>query len=59
VFCWDGERAPGRVMRGLKIQIWDSECRDRSAKRMVYDSGIGEVLGGNVAAKTHCREGRL
>ena len=25
----------GRVIRGLKSQIWDSRCRERSAKRMV------------------------
>ena len=32
-----GERVngEGKVIRGLKIHIWDSECRERSAKRMV------------------------
>lgn len=25
----------GKVIRGLKIHIWDSERRERSAKRMV------------------------
>jgi len=54
----------GCVIRGLKSQIWDSRCRERSAKRMVQDSG-GELVdgsvvdGGNVAAKRQCRDGML
>lgn len=51
--CWAEERV-GRVQRVLKVQIWDSWCRERSEKRMVYGSDGGEVLemvGGNVAAK--------
>lgn len=56
----------GRVVRGLKSQIWDSRCRERSAKRMVQNSGMSDGLvdgflvdGGNVAAKRQCRDGTL
>lgn len=48
---------------GLKIQIWDSSCRDLSAKRIVYtpvaEDGDSEDGGGKVAAKRQCLDGVL
>ena len=53
--CWAGESGDGWVTMGLKIHIWDSEWRERSAKTMVNISGTSAVEPddgeGNVAAK--------
>ena len=54
--CWTGVNGASSVMRGLKIQICDSECRDRSANIIVYvsgtvRSGVCDSAAGKVAAK--------
>jgi hypothetical protein len=35
VFCSASDRGVVRVIKGLNIQIWDSSCLERSAKRIV------------------------
>lgn len=54
-------RGVGEVIRELKIQIWDSLWRERSAKRIVQGSEEFdcEEFGGKEAAKIQCLEGRL
>lgn len=54
-----GAERDGRVVRGLKSQIWASVWRERSAKRIVVgaEGGWGAAEGGKVAAKRQCREG--